>query len=115
MILALGIFKMSQINLYDIYKKVKSRNRNGENKSANTARKCELMIEYARLILDKPTLKNVKEFKRFENDWLGCDDVSSNAKQMANQFEDAIRSKNFYVKRPFFNRPHFGWNAGRLN
>lgn len=103
---------MSQINLYDIYKKVKSRKRSCSNKSGDTIFKCHLMIESARSILDKPTLKNVKAFEKLESDWYLCFDVSANAKSMADQFKEAIRSKNFYVERPVFNRPHLGWNPG---
>ncbi len=103
---------MIQINLYDIYKKVKSRERSCSNKSGDTIFKCYLMIESARSILDKPTLKNVKAFKRLESDWSRCYDVSSNSIPMATQFEDAIRSTSFYVERPHFNRHHLGWNEG---
>lgn len=91
---------MKPINLYDIYRKVSARNR--APKSVDTKRKAEAMRAAADRIVDAPTLMQVKAFRTAENLWLASYDVVASAKSMADQFEDAIRSKNFVSERSYF-------------
>jgi len=90
---------MKPINLYDIYRKVSHRRRSI--KSIETQRRAEAMRDAADAIIDRPTLKLVKEFRKAEDLWLDSDDVLSNM-NFADQFEDAIRSKNFVSERSFY-------------
>lgn len=91
---------MKPINLYDIYRKVSARNR--APKSVDTKHKAEAMRAAADRIVDAPTLMQVKAFRSAENLWLASHDVAVSAKSMADQFEEAIRSKCFVSKRSYF-------------
>lgn len=100
---------MKPINLYEICRTVTQRTRTP--KSAETQRKAEAMIAAAERIITKtPTLKLVAEFRKAEELWCASYDVSASTKSMADQFEDAIRSKNFVVKRWLGNILQTGYN-----
>jgi hypothetical protein len=50
----------------------------------------------AKVLLDNPTLSQVKKFRVAENKWLKL--AGTTSKSIADQFEDAIRSKNYVVQ-----------------
>lgn len=89
-------------NLYDIYKKVYIRNRDSINKSSLTQLYAESMAIAAKGILEKITLKSVKNFEVIEKGYLSCVDVKA-THPIANDFYLAIRSKDFYVENPPIN------------
>lgn len=101
------------INLYDVYKKVADRHREQEKKgvSEETLEKSFLMKKAAKEILEKPTLKRVKEFSKLEDIWWRSPEVSEHSKFISLEFEDVIRSKCFYIEEPTFNRAQTGWSA----
>jgi hypothetical protein len=91
---------MNQINLYDIYRKVSARART--QKSAETRRMAEEMRKAADRIVDKPSLMLVKDFRKAEYLWHLCPDVRISGALLADQFETAIRSKEFVSVRSYF-------------
>lgn len=101
------------LNLYDIYKKVADRHRRQERNGVteSTLQKSLMMKTAAKAILEKPTLKRVKEFEKAETLWWSCSDVPEYSKFISIDFEDAIRSKNFINTPPAINRAHNGWVA----
>jgi len=96
---------MSQNNLYLIYRNVKQRVRPGRSpKSTETQHKAAAMVEAAEnLVLPGaiPTLKLVSKFRKAEDAWRNSYDVSASTKSLADQFEDAIRSGNYVIERPY--------------
>ncbi len=96
-------------NLYDIYKKVYIRNRDSINKSSLTQLYAESMAIAAKGILEKITLKSVKNFEVIEKGYLSCFDVKA-THPIANDFYNAIRSKDFYVENPPIN----AFRTGRI-
>jgi len=93
------------VNLYLIYKNVKQR----------VERSSGVKYEYAlqahacaKVLLDNPTLSQVKKFRVAENKWLKL--AGTTSKSIADQFEDAIRSKNYVVQKPILNTIDSGWN-----
>lgn len=94
-------------NLYDIYRKVYFRNRASANKSVYTQIFAASMHDAANLILEKCTLKSVKDFEKEEKNYLKCSDVRS-CPPIANDFFLAIRSKDFYVEKPSINTSGLG-------
>jgi hypothetical protein len=102
---------MNPINLYDIYRKVSKRAR--VPKSPETQIKAEAMRVAAETILNHPRLFRVNEFRKAEQLWLQSPDISAGAKTIADQFEDAIRSKYYFVERSHFD-PR-GTNGNRLS
>lgn len=103
---------MSKVNLEVIYKKVYRRSRS-DRASPNLLSLAQNAREAASNILEKPTLKNVATFRKIENQWLARS--SANARSCADEFEEAIRSKNFFVQRAQLNiyalgfDPKKGW------
>jgi hypothetical protein len=90
------------INLYGIYKKVYDRNHGASGKSIETQDCSASMHEAAKIILDAQTLQSVKDFERKEKVFLNRFDVNA-WYPIANDFYAAIRSKDFFVKKPPIN------------
>ena len=87
---------MKIINLYETYRKVKQRARH----SFGSQRKIAMQAtEAAKLILESPTIKSVRAFKKFDNEWLIG--ARRNSISIADEFESAIRSKNYEIVKPY--------------
>jgi hypothetical protein len=98
------------INLYDIYKKVYKRKQDSNNKSSWTQFLAGSMAFAAKGILEKNTLKSVKNFEVIEKSYLSCFDVKA-THPIANDFYLAIRSKDFYVRGTQLNTHRNGINV----
>lgn len=100
-------------NLYDLYKKVSDRHRRISEKvnvSEETLRLTEAMKSAAKSIIDKPTLKNVQSFRKAEWKWYKYSpEVRVKTEFHADTFESVIRSKEYYIHKPYFSQSAFGW------
>jgi len=84
---------MRKVNLYETYRKVKQRERNKKSTQLQKLN-AEKATYAAKQILESPTLKAVKNFRKLENEWL----VNSQSNlSIADEFETAIRAKNFEI------------------
>lgn len=93
-------------NLYITYKKVKQRISRSRDPIARTA--AEAAAAAAADLIKCPTLKGVNIFRKIERKWLSL--ATAGALPLADEFENAIRSKSFIVERPAMNAHHAGWN-----
>lgn len=100
------------VDLYEIYRLVKQRNKKDRiaNKSESTLLKIESMVKAAKDITEKHTLKNVAVFRKAEWSWFNSYDVKNDVVLYADEFENAIRSKNFVISKPPMNTLSCGWN-----
>jgi hypothetical protein len=94
---------MMPINLYDIYRKVYFRCHKAAKKSVYTQIFANSMHDAAKAILEKPTIKSVKDFEKIESIYLICPGVRSGSTPIAFEFYAALRSKNYYVVGPHLN------------
>ena len=94
---------MKQINLEIIYKKVKQRIRIAYGQQKELA---IFASAAAKEITINPTLKAVKTFRKLEDDWR--QNANRNSKSIANEFEAAIRSKNF-ISESVYNSSQTGY------
>lgn len=95
----------NETNLYITYKKVKQRIGRAKSKEERIA--AEAAKVAAKSVIDKPTLTNVKIFRAKEMKWLRY--ASMSARLLADEFENAIRSKSYKVERSFMKTNHTGW------
>lgn len=93
------------INLRLIYHKVYQRKRRSSGYKLLLAEKA---TELAKIILEKRTIKSVQALRVVENEWLAHS--TAPAKSMADEFECAIRSGNYFVEDPHLSTSHFGFN-----
>jgi hypothetical protein len=91
------------INLYEIYRKVYFRYHKAKEKSVYTQIFANSMHDAAKAILEKPTIKSVKDFEKIESIYLICPGVRLGSKPIVFEFFAAIRSKNYYVEGPHLN------------
>jgi hypothetical protein len=94
---------MSIINLYETYKKVKQRVKRSSGHQLELAKSASAAAKH---IVENPTIKNVEIFRKIENKWIKLSRKNSTA--IANEFECAIISRNFEVKKPY-NSYQTGW------
>lgn len=92
-------------NLYLTYKKVSQRERRCTGQKLNLA---EIATKFARVILEKQTLRSVEEFRTAEKKWLEVSSGSS--RSIADEFERALRSKNFVIERPALSTFYASWD-----
>jgi len=97
------------IKLWDIYKKVTQRSRVGRT-SNYLLPYAKKSAEYAKKIFDneKPTLTKINAFREVEKEWLMRSTRST--KCLADEFEMAIRSKNWIIGKPNLNTYELGFN-----
>jgi hypothetical protein len=84
---------MKKVNLEIIYRKVKQRIKRSSSELEKELAKNA--TELARNIKNDPTLISVSKFRKAENKWLNIS--NKNSVSIADEFEKAIRSKNFIV------------------
>ena len=99
---------MKPINLYETYKKVSQRIKRCEGRRLTLAKQA---TKLAKVILEKQTLKSVAEFRSVETKWLELSHATS--RSIAEEFETAIRTKNFVNHKPFLNTHGTGWRPQR--
>jgi hypothetical protein len=103
------------INLYEIYRKVYFRHHKAAKKPVYTQIYADFMRNAAKAILEKQTIKSIKDFEKIEAIYLSCPGVGSAIRPIADEFYAAIRSKNFYVEETPLNTyrngkvVNYGW------
>lgn len=87
---------MKKVNLYETYRKVSQRIKRSSGQQKILA---EIASNSAKFILENPTLKSVESFRKQEKKWLST--VNKNSVSIADEFESAIRSKNYEIVKAF--------------
>jgi hypothetical protein len=103
------------INLTKIYRKVYCRYHKAAKKPVYAQIYADSMRNAAKAILEKKTIKSVKDFEKIEAIYLSCPGVGSATRPIADEFYAAIRSKNFHVEETPLNTyrngkvVNYGW------